>query len=164
MNIRTFVVCDIVNTRFLRPFSVITEITTKSPQKLYNRSFFGPFFTPKSFFSPLKSFWPQVLKTRFHFCKHCTVHFGTRVPKSVFFQFLDPHFLNFRLKTICEVSWWKQSEGWTKVKVVKWSNGVNITFANTITQANIITRGNTITQSNTITRANTIARANTIRE
>ena len=70
MNIRTFVVCDIVNTRFLRPFSVITEITTKSPQKLYNRSFFGPFFTPKSFFSLLKSFWPQVLKTRFHLCKH----------------------------------------------------------------------------------------------
>ena len=60
MNIRTFVVCDIVNAHFLRPFSVITEITTKSPQKLYNGSFFGPFFTQKSFFFPLKSFWPQV--------------------------------------------------------------------------------------------------------
>ena len=48
--------CNIVNTRFLRPFGVITEITTKSPQKLYNGSFFGPFFTQKSFFSPLKSF------------------------------------------------------------------------------------------------------------
>ena len=63
--------CNIVNTRFLRPFGVITEITTKSPQKLYNGSFFGPFFTQKSFFSPLKSFWPQVLKTRFHLRKHC---------------------------------------------------------------------------------------------
>ena len=62
--------CNIVNTRFLRPFGVITEITTKSPQKLYNGSFFGPFFTQKSFFSPLKSFWPQVLKTRFHLCNH----------------------------------------------------------------------------------------------
>ena len=65
--------CNIANMRLLRPFSVITEITTKSLQKLYNRSFFGPFFTPKSFFSPLKSFWPQVLKTRFHFCKHCII-------------------------------------------------------------------------------------------
>ena len=74
---------------------------TKSLQKLYIRSFFGPFFTQKSFSSPLKGFWPQVLKTRFHFCKHCTVHFGTRVPKSAFLEFLDPHFLNFRLKTIC---------------------------------------------------------------
>ena len=63
--------CNVVNTRFLRPFGVITEITTKSPQKLYNGSFFGPFFTQKSFFSPLKSFWPQVLKTRFHLRKHC---------------------------------------------------------------------------------------------
>ena len=26
--------CNIVNTRFLRPFGVITEITTQSPQKL----------------------------------------------------------------------------------------------------------------------------------
>ena len=50
------------------------EITTKSPQKLYNGSFFGSFFTQKSFFSPLKSFWPQVLKTRFHFRKHCFLH------------------------------------------------------------------------------------------
>merc|ERR1711936_1087385 len=40
---------NIVNTRFLRPFGVIMEITTKSPQKLYNGSFFGPFFTQKSF-------------------------------------------------------------------------------------------------------------------
>ena len=38
------------------------EITTKSPQKLYNGSFFGPFFTQKSFFSPLKSFWVESLK------------------------------------------------------------------------------------------------------
>ena len=63
--------CNIVNTRFLRPSGVIMEITTKSPQKLYNRSFFDPFFTQKSFFFSLKSFWPQVLKTRFHLCKHC---------------------------------------------------------------------------------------------
>ena len=41
--------CNIVNTRFLRPFGVIMGITTKSPQKLYNRSSFGPFFTQKSF-------------------------------------------------------------------------------------------------------------------
>ena len=61
---------EIVNTRFLRPFGVIMQITTKSPQKLYNGSFFGPFFTQKSFFSPLKSFWHQVLKSRFHLCKH----------------------------------------------------------------------------------------------
>ena len=40
--------CNIVNTRFLRPFGVIMEITTKSPQKLYNGSFFllkSPFFS-----------------------------------------------------------------------------------------------------------------------
>ncbi len=48
--------CNIVNTRLLRPFSVITEITTKSPQKLYNRSFFGPFFAQKSFFFPIEKF------------------------------------------------------------------------------------------------------------
>ena len=35
--------CNIVNTRFLRHFGVITEITAKSPQKLYHGSFFGPF-------------------------------------------------------------------------------------------------------------------------
>ena len=54
MNIPTFVVCDIVNTSFLRPFSVITEITIKSPQKLYNRSFFGPFFLLRSPFFPIE--------------------------------------------------------------------------------------------------------------
>ena len=54
--------CNIVNTRFLRPFGVITEITTKIPQKLYNGSFFGPFFTQKSFFFPLKSFDLKSLK------------------------------------------------------------------------------------------------------
>ena len=72
--------CNIVNMRFLRPFGVIMEITTKSPQKLYNGSFFGPFFLLKSpFFIPLKSFWPQVLKTRFHLRKHCQwIIWGTR--------------------------------------------------------------------------------------
>ena len=37
--------CNIVNTRFLKPFGVIMEITTKSPQKLYNGSFFWSFFS-----------------------------------------------------------------------------------------------------------------------
>ena len=62
--------CNFVNTRFLRPYGVITEITTKSPQKLYNGSSFGPHSTQKSSFYPLKSFWPQVLKIRFHLWKH----------------------------------------------------------------------------------------------
>ena len=57
--------CNIVNTRFLRPFGVITEITTKSPQKLYNGSFFGPFFTQKSFFSHWKVFDLKSLKQDF---------------------------------------------------------------------------------------------------
>ena len=48
--------CNIVNTRFLRPFGVITEIPTKSPQKLYNGSSFSPYFTQKSFFSHWKVF------------------------------------------------------------------------------------------------------------
>ena len=38
------------------------EITTKSPQKLYNGSFFGPFFTQKSFFSHWKVFDLKSLK------------------------------------------------------------------------------------------------------
>ena len=63
--------CKIVNTRFLRPYGVITEVTTKSPQKLYNGSSFSPHFTQKSSFYTLKSLWPQVLKTRFHLRKHC---------------------------------------------------------------------------------------------
>ena len=63
--------CNFVNTRFLRPYGVITEITTKSPQKLYNGSSFSPHFTQKSSFYPLKSFLPQVLKIRFHLWKHC---------------------------------------------------------------------------------------------
>ena len=66
--------CKFVNTRFLRPYGVITEITTKSPQKLYNGSSFSPHFTQKSSFYPLKSFWPQVLKIRFHLWKHWIDH------------------------------------------------------------------------------------------
>ena len=54
--------CNIVNTRFLRPFGIITEITTKSPQKLYNGFFFGPFFTQKSFFPHWKVFDLKSLK------------------------------------------------------------------------------------------------------
>ena len=42
--------CNIVNVRFLRPFGVITEITTKSPQKLYN-GFFLVLFYSKVLFS-----------------------------------------------------------------------------------------------------------------
>ena len=45
--------CNIVNMRFLRPFGVITEITIKSPQKLYNGSFFGPFLLKSPFFPPV---------------------------------------------------------------------------------------------------------------
>ena len=48
--------CNIVNTRFLRPFGVIMEITTKSPQKLYNGSFFGTFFYSKVLFFPIEKF------------------------------------------------------------------------------------------------------------
>ena len=48
--------CNIVNTRFLRPFAVIMEITTKSPQKLYNGPFFGPFFLLKSPFFSIENF------------------------------------------------------------------------------------------------------------
>ena len=59
--------CNIVNTRFLRPFSVITEITTKSPQKLYDRYFFGPFITPKSFFPHWKVFDLKSSKQDFIF-------------------------------------------------------------------------------------------------
>ena len=76
--------CNLVNTRFLRPYGIITEITTKSPQKLYNGSSFSPHFTQKSSFYPLKSFWPQVLKTRFHFWKHCLLVLKTG--KLVYFQ------------------------------------------------------------------------------
>ena len=65
--------CNYVNTRLLRPYGVITEIMTKSPQKLYNESSFSPHFTQKSSFYPLKSFLPQVLKIRFHLWKHCIV-------------------------------------------------------------------------------------------
>ena len=54
--------CKIVNTRFLRPFSVIMEITTKSPQKLYNGSFFGPFFLLKS---PFCREMCNIVNTRF---------------------------------------------------------------------------------------------------
>ena len=38
--------CNVVNTRFLRPFGIIMEIMTKSPQKLYNGSFPGPRIVP----------------------------------------------------------------------------------------------------------------------
>ena len=48
--------CNFVNTRFLRPYGVITEITIKSPQKLYNGSSFSPHFTQKSFFLPIEKF------------------------------------------------------------------------------------------------------------
>ena len=44
--------CNVVNTRFLRPFGVITEITTKSTQKLYN----GSFFYSKVLFFPIEKF------------------------------------------------------------------------------------------------------------
>ena len=39
--------------------------------KLLKWSIFWSFFLHKSPFFPLKSFWPQVLKTKFHFHKHC---------------------------------------------------------------------------------------------
>ena len=48
--------CNFVNTRFLRPYGVIREITTKSPQNLYNWSSFSTHFTQKSSSYPLKSF------------------------------------------------------------------------------------------------------------
>ena len=76
--------CNYVNTRFLRPYGVIMEITTKSPQKLYNRSLFSTHFTQKSSFYPLKIFWPQVLKTRFHLWKHC-----------LYSSFSDPAYKSF---------------------------------------------------------------------
>ena len=50
--------CNIVNTRFLRPYSVITEITTKSPPKLYKRSF----VYSKVLFSPIEKFLTSSLK------------------------------------------------------------------------------------------------------
>ena len=59
--------CNFVNTRFLRPYGVITEITTKSPQKLYNGSSFSPHFTQKSSFYPLESFWPRTPQNKIPF-------------------------------------------------------------------------------------------------
>jgi len=44
--------CNIVNTRFLRPYGVITERTTISPQKLYN----GSSFYSKVLFLPIEKF------------------------------------------------------------------------------------------------------------
>ena len=59
--------CNIVKTRLLRPFSVITEITTKSPRKLYNRSFFGPFFYSKVLFFPIEKFFTSSPQNKISF-------------------------------------------------------------------------------------------------
>ena len=59
--------CYIVNTRFLRPFGVLMEITTKSPQNLYNGSFFGPFLLKSPFFPHWKVFYLKSSKQDFIF-------------------------------------------------------------------------------------------------
>ena len=89
MNIRTFVVCDIENTPFLRPFSVITKIRTKSPQKLYNRSFFGPFFLLQSHFFPIEKFLTSSPQNKISFLEALcisvhTTNFGLHKVKHSF--------------------------------------------------------------------------------
>ena len=45
--------------------------TWTSSIKVLKSSKMGPHFSRKAYFSPLKSFWPEVLKARFHLWKHC---------------------------------------------------------------------------------------------
>ena len=55
--------CNIVNTRFLRPFGVIMEIKTESPQKLYN----GSFFYSKVLFFPIEKFFTSSPQNKISF-------------------------------------------------------------------------------------------------
>ena len=66
--------CNIVNTHFLRPFGVIMGITTKSPQKLYNRSFFGPFFYSKVLFFPIEKFLTSSPQNKISFLEALNIY------------------------------------------------------------------------------------------
>ena len=69
------------------------EITTKSPQKLYNGSFFGPFFTQKSFFPHWKVFDLKSLKQDSIYAS--TVNVSQKNP-----QYDVPDFLTITCQTI----------------------------------------------------------------